>query len=56
MPVIIEAIDTDKRKITLAPGNAEDERNWQKFAGDDSSSIGSLGEKLSQAITRKQDK
>ncbi|UCD79881.1 MAG: 30S ribosomal protein S1 [Desulfobacterales bacterium] len=53
IPVIIEAIDTVKRKITLTPGNTEDERNWQKFAGDDSSAIGSLGEKLSQAITRK---
>ncbi|MEJ2169044.1 MAG: S1 RNA-binding domain-containing protein [Desulfobacterales bacterium] len=56
MPVIIEAIDTGKRKITLVPGNTADERNWQKFAGDDGSAIGSLGEKLSQAITRKQDK
>lgn len=56
MPVIIEAIDTGKRKITLTPGNTEDERNWQKFAGDDASAMGSLGEKLSQAITRKQDK
>jgi small subunit ribosomal protein S1 len=56
IPVIIEAIDTGKRKITLVPGNTADERNWQKFAGDDGSAIGSLGEKLSQAITRKQDK
>jgi len=55
IPVVIEAIDTGKRKITLAPGNTEDERNWQKFAGDDSAAIGSLGEKLSQAITRKKD-
>jgi len=55
IPVIIEAVDTGKRKITLAPGNTENERNWQKFAGDDSASIGSLGEKLSQAITRKKD-
>jgi small subunit ribosomal protein S1 len=55
IPVIIEVIDTANRKITLAPGNTEDERNWQKFTGDDSASIGSLGEKLSQAITRKND-
>ena len=55
IPVIIEAIDTAKRKITLAPADTEDEHNWQNFAGDDSSSIGSLGEKLSQAITRKND-
>ena len=55
IPVIIEAIDSGKRKITLAPGNTENEQNWQKFAGDDSGTIGSLGEKLSQAITRKKD-
>ena len=55
IPVIIEAIDTAKRKITLAPADTEDEQNWQKFSGDDGAAIGSLGEKLSQAITRKND-
>jgi small subunit ribosomal protein S1 len=55
IPVMIEAIDIENRKITLSPGNRKDEQNWQSFAGDSGSSIGSLGEKLSQAITRKTD-
>ena len=53
IPVIIEAINTGDRKITLAPGNTEDEQNWQKFADDSGSSMGSLGEKLQQAMSQK---
>ncbi len=53
--VTIEAIDIGNRKITLVPGNTKDEQNWQNFADDTGSSMGSLGEKLSQAITRKKD-
>ncbi|MCP4622702.1 MAG: 30S ribosomal protein S1 [bacterium] len=52
-PVIIEAINTGDRKITLIPGNTEDEQNWQKFAGDTGSAMGSLGEKLQQAMSQK---
>jgi small subunit ribosomal protein S1 len=55
IPVIIESIDTAKRKITLAPADTEDEQNWQNFADNEGSAMGSLGEKLSQAITRKSD-
>jgi len=53
IPVIIEAINTGERKITLMPGNTEDEQNWQKFAGDTGTSMGSLGEKLQQAMSQK---
>ena len=53
--VTIEAIDIGNRKITLAPADTKDEQNWQNFADDTGSSMGSLGEKLSQAITRKKD-
>jgi small subunit ribosomal protein S1 len=53
--VTIEAIDIGNRKITLIPGNTKDEQNWQNFADDTGSSMSSLGEKLSQAITRKKD-
>jgi len=53
--VIIETIDPANRKISLAPGNTGDEQNWQNFSGNTGSSMGSLGEKLSQAITRKKD-
>jgi small subunit ribosomal protein S1 len=53
IPVIIEAINTGDRKITLIPGNTEDEQNWQKFAGDTGNTMGSLGEKLQQAMSQK---
>ena len=53
IPVIIEAINTGDRKITLIPGNTEDEQNWQDFAGDTGSPMGSLGEKLQQAMSKK---
>lgn len=51
--VVVEAINSQDRKITLTPGNTEDERNWQQFAGDSGSSVGSLGEKLQQALASK---
>jgi small subunit ribosomal protein S1 len=53
IPVIVEAINTGDRKITLIPGNTEDEQNWQKFSGDTGSAMGSLGEKLQQAMSHK---
>jgi small subunit ribosomal protein S1 len=53
IPVIIEAINAVERKITLTPGNTEDEQNWQKFAGETDSSMGALGEKLQQAMSQK---
>lgn len=54
IPVIIEAINSGERKITLIPGNTEDEQNWQKFADDTGSAMGSLGEKLQRAISQKE--
>lgn len=51
--VAIEAINPAERKMTLKPANTKDEQNWQKFAGDTASSMGSLGEKLQQAMSRK---
>jgi hypothetical protein len=51
--VVIEAINTGDRKITLIPGNTEDEQNWQEFSGDTGSAMGSLGEKLQQAMSQK---
>jgi small subunit ribosomal protein S1 len=53
IPVVIEAINTGERKITLMPGNTEDESNWQEFSNDTGPSMGSLGEKLQQAMTQK---
>jgi len=54
--VVIEAINPEKRKITLTPGDTTDEPQWQTFRGDSRSSMGALGEKLKQALTQKKDR
>jgi len=51
--VAISEIALQARKISLAPGDSADEQNWQKFADDTQSSLGSLGEKLQQALAAK---
>jgi small subunit ribosomal protein S1 len=51
--VIIEEIHPDERKITLSPGDAMDEEDWRSFAQDKKKSMGSLGEKLQQALKDK---
>ncbi|MDY7037826.1 MAG: S1 RNA-binding domain-containing protein, partial [Thermodesulfobacteriota bacterium] len=51
IPVIIQKIDLDKRKITLAPGDSRNEEDWRNFAKPSKKPIGSLGEKLQQALT-----
>ena len=53
IPVIIEAINLQERRITLAPAAARDEQNWQKYTKDNQPQLGSLGEKLQQALASK---
>ena len=53
IPVIIETINPGDKKITLIPGNLANEQDWQSFAGNSSASMGSLGEKLQQAMSKK---
>ena len=53
LPVIVESINPGERKITLAPGNTADEQNWQTFTDSSNSSMGSLGEKLQHALSKK---
>jgi small subunit ribosomal protein S1 len=50
IPVIIERIDPDERKIGLAPADAADTDDWRQYSKDSTSSLGSLGEKLQQAF------
>ncbi len=50
LPVLIEAINLKERKITLAPGDAAHERNWQEYSKDTQASLGDLGEKLKAAL------
>jgi len=51
--VLIEEIRPTDRKITLGPGDAKEEDNWQKYTEEAKFSLGSLGEKLQQAIDAK---
>ncbi len=53
IPVMIENINFQERKITLAPADAENEQNWKKYTRDSASAMGSLGEKLQQALASK---
>lgn len=53
IPVLIESINPGERKITLAPGNAADEQNWQTFSDSSNSAMGSLGDKLQHALSKK---
>jgi len=55
IPVIVESVNPAERKITLASGNSADEKDWQVFSDNASSSMGSLGEKLQRALTQKED-
>jgi len=50
--VVIESISARERKMTLAPGNPDDERNWQQFS-EAPSSMSALGEKLQQALSKR---
>ena len=56
IPIVIEAINPAERKLTLAPANTDDEQNWQAFADRSNSAMGSLGEKLQHALSKKKNK
>ncbi len=52
--VTVTEINPGDRKITLAPGDMQDEGNWKQYArSSGNQSLGSLGEKLQQALNRK---
>jgi small subunit ribosomal protein S1 len=53
IPVVIAEISSKERKMTLAPGTSGDEQDWQQFTKKNQSSMGSLGEKLQQALASK---
>jgi small subunit ribosomal protein S1 len=53
--VVIEEIKPDDRRITLGPGDSRNEDNWRKFTEGTRKSLGSLGEKLQQALNSKKD-
>ena len=54
--VVIEQLKPDERRITLGPGDSRDEGDWRGFAKDTQKSLGSLGEKLQQALASRKDR
>ncbi len=53
LPVLVEMVNPKERKITLAPGDAAHEKDWEKYSGDTGGALGDLGEKLQQALVSK---
>jgi len=53
--VVIESINAAEHKMTLVPGDPDNEQNWQHFSKPSSSAMGSLGEKLQQALSGHED-
>ncbi len=52
--IFVEEIHPNDRKITLGPGDSVDEGSWKKYTKDTkTASLGSLGEKLQQALDAK---
>jgi len=55
IPVVIETVDVEERKISVGPGDAQDEGEWRRFVPDKKEGMGSLGEKLKQALAAKKE-
>ena len=53
IPVVIENVNVSERKISVGPGDAQDEGEWRSFVPDKDEGMGSLGEKLKQALAAK---
>ena len=51
--VVIERVNADERKITVAPGDAENVDDWRSFSSNKGTAMSSLGEKLQQALQTK---
>ena len=54
--VLIAAVKATERKISLALGDSDEESNWREFSdkqSDSTSTLGSLGEKLAEAMKKK---
>jgi len=51
--VMIEELNPQEKKMTLAPADSSDLENWQHYIEEGQSALGSLGEKLQAAMKRK---
>ncbi len=64
IPVVVEQIQVAERRITLGPADTADEGDWRKYAAEgpadsgapSTGGLGSLGEKLRQAMDSKRKK
>jgi hypothetical protein len=51
--VMVSSIDPKERKISLSPTELMETEDWKQFADTSKKSMGSLGEKLQQAMNKK---
>ncbi|MCP4109005.1 MAG: 30S ribosomal protein S1 [Desulfobacteraceae bacterium] len=51
--IIVEEVRQNERRITLGAGDSADEDDWRKYTKGNSAGLGSLGEKLQQALNSK---
>ena len=50
--VTVETVNAADRKISLGTGEAADVQNWQEFTADSAGTMGDLGDKLKQALSK----
>ncbi len=48
--VVVAEMDIEQRKLTLSPGITAGEKEWKTYSKDSGSGLGSLGEKLEEAL------
>ncbi|MBN1627012.1 MAG: S1 RNA-binding domain-containing protein, partial [Deltaproteobacteria bacterium] len=51
--VLVTSVDPRERKISLSPTDLTEVENWKQYADTSKKSMGSLGEKLQQALKKK---
>jgi small subunit ribosomal protein S1 len=54
--VVVDSVDRQNRKVTLAPGHGDAVEDWQKYAGGPPTTLSPLGEKLKVALSGKRKK
>jgi small subunit ribosomal protein S1 len=50
--VTVDRVDVNDRKISLGTGDSPDDSGWQEFSGGTADSLGSLGDRLKEALSR----
>jgi small subunit ribosomal protein S1 len=49
--VTVDSVNSRERKISLGTGDGADDQGWKDYTGGTSGSMGSLGDKLQQALS-----